>query len=307
MPTGRKGRLCGTVAFVMFVMPAWNMPAADEAGDAALSDALARVKIFAELTDAERNTLKSAAALRRAKAGERIIEKGQALEKMFIVMEGQTEVWVNGSLVATVSGQSVSGEAEFLNKLPAFADVIIQKETGLIELNNAALADIMAKHPRIGYVLMREMAVIEALRLRDTTISGHAHDEQASAAIDKVRTDFNAAYGKGDAQAMAGLIDLDAVWMPPGEPAVLGRDNIKARYAKFFANVGSRFELEAGCMQECGDWAFLSGAWNRTDTSRSGGNVRNVAGHYLMLLKKQPDGGWRIARDIWNELANPPE
>lgn len=140
-----KWRLCGSVAVMVFLMPAWNMAAADEAGDTALSDALARVQILAELTDSERNTLKSAAALRRAKAGERITEKGQALEKIFVVMEGQTEVWAEGSLVATLSGQSIIGETEFLDKLPVFADVIVKEDSELIELNNAALADIAVR------------------------------------------------------------------------------------------------------------------------------------------------------------------
>ncbi len=53
--------------------------------------------------------------------------------------------------------------------LPAYADVILLKETDLIELHNATLTVLMENQPRLGYVLMREIARIEVRRLRDNT------------------------------------------------------------------------------------------------------------------------------------------
>ena len=135
--------------------------------------------------------------------------------------------------------------------------------------------------------------------------SGHARAGQDDAAIDKVRLDFNAAYNESSAQALARLLDRDAVWMPPGEPTIVGRDSIEARYTGFFARVRSTFELKAGDIQTSGNWAYLSGDWGRTDTPKAGGTARSVSGHYLLILKKQPDGAWKISRDIWNELVKP--
>jgi len=86
--------------------------------------------------------------------------------RMFIVLEGQAEVRVNGKPVATLPEQSLVGEVEFLDALPASADVVVLKETRLIELNNAALTGLMKKRPRLGYVLMSEIARIEGQRLR---------------------------------------------------------------------------------------------------------------------------------------------
>jgi CRP/FNR family transcriptional regulator, cyclic AMP receptor protein len=146
-----------------------NSFAADEAKALALSEALAKVKLFAGLTDVERDALKSAATLRRGRAGERIIEQGKATHRMFIILEGQAEVWVNGKHIVTLSGQSLVGEIEFLDMLPASAEVRLLKEADLIELNNAALTSLVEKQPRLGYVLMREIARIEGRRLRDTT------------------------------------------------------------------------------------------------------------------------------------------
>ncbi len=139
---------------------------ADKAKALELSKALSQARLFAGLTDKERAALKSAAILRYCKEGERIIEQGKSLGKMFIFLDGQAEVRVDGKLVATLPEQSLVGEIEFLVTLPAIADVVILKETHLIELNNAELTTLMKKQPRLGYVLMGEIAKIEAQRLR---------------------------------------------------------------------------------------------------------------------------------------------
>ena len=169
MFTRTADRFIWAVVVVMFGYLACNSYAEDEAKALALSKALAQVKLFAGLTDAERDALKDAATLRRGRAGERIIQQGKAMGRMFIIMEGQAEVRVNGKHIVTLSGQTLVGEIEFLDMLPASADVILLKETDLIELNDAALTGLMETQPRLGYVLMREIARIEAQRLRETT------------------------------------------------------------------------------------------------------------------------------------------
>lgn len=128
---------------------------------------------------------------------------------------------------------------------------------------------------------------------------------QEDARIDKVRLDFNAAYNKSDAEAMGRLIDKDGVFMPPGEPNVIGRDNIVARYANFFTKILSKFELKPGEIQKYDNFAFMSGDYERSDRPKAGGTVKGVAGHYLLVLKKQTDGTWKIVSDIWNHSAKP--
>ena len=168
MATGLAARLFLAVVVVVVVLgnSAANSFAADKVKALELSKALGQAKLFAGLTDEERAALKSAATLRHCKEGERIIEQGKSLGRMFIVLEGQAEVRVNGKLVATLPEQSLVGEVEFLDLLPASADVVILKESHLIELDNAALTGLMKKQPRLGYVLMSEIARMEGRRLR---------------------------------------------------------------------------------------------------------------------------------------------
>jgi len=149
----------------------------------------------------------------------------------------------------------------------------------------------------IGTVLMMILAVFGAG-------NGLAKDDEAS--VDKVRLAFNAAYSAGDAKALAGLIDRDAVFLPPtGEQAIIGAQKIAARYAAFFEKTRSAFELQPGKVQVCGQWAFLNGPWQRKDAARQGGSMMQHGGYYLMVFKKQSDGSWKIARDIWNDAPKP--
>jgi len=134
--------------------------------------------------------------------------------------------------------------------------------------------------------------------------NGLAKDDET--AVDKVRLAFNAAYSAGDAKAMAGLIDRDAIFLPPtGEQAIIGAQKIAARYTAFFEKTRSAFELQPGKIQICGQWAFLNGPWQRKDSARQGGPMMQHGGYYLMVLKKQSDGSWKIARDIWNDVPMP--
>jgi uncharacterized protein (TIGR02246 family) len=128
---------------------------------------------------------------------------------------------------------------------------------------------------------------------------------QDNAAINKVRLDFNTAFNEGNAEAMGRLIDKDGVWMPPGEPVIIGKDKVVARYTDYFTKVRSKFELKSGEIRLCKGLAFMSGSFVRADAPKTGGAVKEVIGHYLFVLKKQSDGTWKIISDIWNEPVKP--
>ncbi len=165
------GKVCRFICAVMILLGclAGNSLSADNTKTLNLSKTLSQVKLFAGLTNTERDALKNAASLRQGKEGERIIQQGKTSGKMFIILEGDAEVRIDGKSFVTLTGQSLVGEIEFLNECPATADVLLHKETNLIELDNVALNSLMEKQPRLGYVLMREIAKIEAQRLRRTS------------------------------------------------------------------------------------------------------------------------------------------
>lgn len=172
MSHNKKDRLSALIAMMMLCLLICTFSYAGEPGDPALSAALSRVKMFADLTSAEKDALQSAARIRHVQAGVCLTRKGAALDRMFIILDGEAEVRVNGQFVTAQSGQFMVGEAEYLDQGPVFADVTLVKEADIIELVNDELTRLMEHQPHIGYVIMREIARIEGRRLRATTTAG---------------------------------------------------------------------------------------------------------------------------------------
>lgn len=134
--------------------------------------------------------------------------------------------------------------------------------------------------------------------------SASAGTNTPAARIDEVRQAFNTAYTAGNAAAIAVLLAEDAVWMPPGEPAVVGRTAIEQRYATQFANTHSLFTLNAGDISVLADLAWLRGSYQRVDTSIVGGSSTITTGKYLMTLRRER-GDWKILNDCWNSDETP--
>jgi ketosteroid isomerase-like protein len=56
-----------------------------------------------------------------------------------------------------------------------------------------------------------------------------------------------------------------------------------------------------------GDLALLTGSTPATAYAQKGGRQADADGDgkYLGVMKKQPDGSWKLIYDIWNENVTP--
>jgi uncharacterized protein (TIGR02246 family) len=119
-------------------------------------------------------------------------------------------------------------------------------------------------------------------------------------AIDQVRDAHVTALNSGDADAWVGVFSEDAVQMPPNFPANTGREAIRQWSKGFLDAVRAEFALEVEEVRVAGDWAFERGTYRIRVTPRAGGESFPDTGKYITIYEKQPDGAWRMARDIWN-------
>src|SRR6266496_4701730 len=124
--------------------------------------------------------------------------------------------------------------------------------------------------------------------------------EPVTAAVNAISTRYSSALNAGDLDSWLSLWTDDGIQLPPGEPPVVGKDQIRARNQglldKFTVNLSST-SAEVGV---AGDWAFDRGAYTATLTPKGGGRTIPIDGKYLTILKRQPDGSWKIHRDIFN-------
>ena len=127
-----------------------------------------------------------------------------------------------------------------------------------------------------------------------------SQSQAVTAAVNAIWTRYSSSLNAGDLDSWLSLWTDDGVQLPPGEPPVVGKDQIRARNKavldKFTFNI-SITNAEVGV---AGDWAFARGTYTATLTPKEGGRAIPISGKYMTILKRQPDGSWKIHRDIFN-------
>lgn len=132
-------------------------------------------------------------------------------------------------------------------------------------------------------------------------LTADATPAQDRAAIDSVRNQYAAAWRTGNAEQLASLYAPDALVLYPNQPRVVGRTAILAYFKAFFDEFGQDlFELTSEEIQVAGSWAFDRGTVRWRGVPRAGGNPVEDIGKYLVILQRQPDGSWKVARDMDN-------
>jgi len=115
-------------------------------------------------------------------------------------------------------------------------------------------------------------------------------------AIKKNAEDFAQAIKTQSADAGNGLAD-DVVSMPPHNTSNVGKQKTVEFYSagpKVTSFVISSEEIEGTA-----DLAYSRGTWVVKGVLNDSIEI-NDNGKYLVLLKKQADGSWKVTREIWN-------
>lgn len=114
------------------------------------------------------------------------------------------------------------------------------------------------------------------------------------AAVDTLRGAWETAYEAGDAAALAGLYTTDAVVMNPGQATLAGRAAIEAYYSGVLAQGTVESTITPGATRVGGDIGYEYGTFTGTMTMADG-TSNETAGRYVVLLRRDTDGAWRIA------------
>ncbi len=126
------------------------------------------------------------------------------------------------------------------------------------------------------------------------------------AAIAQLRTSFIAYELRGDRRAQAALYTPDAVLLEPNAPLFQGRQAIRAGLEEFdvLLRAFTLKPLEVGG----GGWlAYDRGVYALEYFDSAAGAMATERGNYLMVLRRQRGGAWRIAALIHNPAGPPPQ
>jgi len=98
-----------------------------------------------------------------------------------------------------------------------------------------------------------------------------------------------------NSDAITELYTEDAVFMPPNQPAVVGRAAIREFQTTFPPLVA--FSLTNEVIEGVGDLAYVRGRYRMTLAIE--GSPAD-SGKYFEIRRRQADGSWKLAADIFN-------
>ena len=104
----------------------------------------------------------------------------------------------------------------------------------------------------------------------------------------------------GDIDRYLAVLTDDAIFMPPNNPPKTGAElrNWLSGFLESFRVEWLSFVSTETLIAD--EMAFHSYTYTWRVCARAGGEPTSAAGKGVHLLRRQPDGSWRIAREIWN-------
>jgi uncharacterized protein (TIGR02246 family) len=111
--------------------------------------------------------------------------------------------------------------------------------------------------------------------------------------IAKVMESYAAAYRDNDPDALAALYADGAVLLPPGHEMVKGRDSVRAFWSR---GMEAGFEMATVSIEVSGDAGYVVGRYYVPPDDQDDAET----GKYIIALRRERGGIWRITADIWN-------
>jgi len=120
------------------------------------------------------------------------------------------------------------------------------------------------------------------------------------AAIRANDSTFAAAATAGNVDGVVGTYAADASLLPPNAPQVKGADAIRGFWGGFMAANDLKMEITTDEADGRGDLAYVVGRYRFTATPKAKGAAMQDEGKFVEVYKRQSDGSWKYAVDIYN-------
>jgi uncharacterized protein (TIGR02246 family) len=125
--------------------------------------------------------------------------------------------------------------------------------------------------------------------------------------IESATAELLAAVNASDASRVLAVWADDGVLMPPHHPAVRGRSALNQYFRSLFSRRKVRFAFTSSEIQLAGEVALERVTYVASMWPVTGGSAVEDIGKGLHVYRRQTDGAWKLAQDIWNsDLGAPP-
>ena len=161
----------------------------------------------------------------------------------------------------------------------------------------------------IGGALVLALMLLTCAQQTQPVVEEAASTEADVAAIQALTEAWGAAVEAGDVAALVALRTDDVVQMPPDAPTSRGKQALEDFYRSLFGqfSVGGTWPVEGTEEIVVADgWAFHLSEYILRISPKAGGEATEEHGKIIVICQQQPDGSWKLAREIWNRNNPPP-
>lgn len=111
-----------------------------------------------------------------------------------------------------------------------------------------------------------------------------------------------AADNRGDVDAVLECYAEDAALLPPGGASVQGVESIRPRYEALFASSRLEVRMDVESIEVKGALGFSRGVTRGRALPKDGSPSRPINDRYLMVLRQDPTGAWKIVALMWGPV-----
>jgi len=120
------------------------------------------------------------------------------------------------------------------------------------------------------------------------------------AAIAAFNERYLAAINNEDIDALMSLTTEGHIMLPPNRPPVVGKAANEESNRRAFEQFDFDESWNPVETEIFGDWAFQRGTYVVRARPKAGGDERVLTGNFLRIYQRQPNGEWRMIRDMFN-------
>jgi len=117
--------------------------------------------------------------------------------------------------------------------------------------------------------------------------------------IVRLRTEWAKDLRAKQLDQIASLYAPDAVYLLPSGARVTGRPAIRDVCKKIMDNFTSEITFQSLASDHSGDLSYDSCEYRESLVKLSDQTSAEVQGNYVMIFRRQPDGTWLIAEQMW--------
>ncbi len=101
-------------------------------------------------------------------AGEVIFQQGEVPDRMYVILEGEVEIFIDGKLLETTGAGGIVGEMALISASPRSATAIAKTECKLVSVDEKRFTFLVQQTPYFAISVMKIM--VERIRKLDALV-----------------------------------------------------------------------------------------------------------------------------------------